>query len=414
MQPPPQTSVRTIDHIAHSDWGRLLSSLIATLRDFQLAEDSLQDAVKSALVHWTRSGLPRSPAAWLLQTARRKAIDRIRRERSFERKGVEYALLMELDQETPDDPAASVIPDERLRLIFTCCHPALEEKSRIALTLRTLGGLTTAEIARAFLDREDAMAQRLVRAKQKIAAAGIPYVVPEAADLPERLASVLGVIYLIFNEGYAATHGDTLIRRTLCDEAIRLARLLCELRPAEPEIMGLLALVLLHDSRRDARVDSDGNLIALESQERSLWRKDQIVDAIPLLEAALRLGRIGPYQLQAAISAVHAEASSMEDTRWQEIVGLYDLLLRVSPGPIVRLNRAVALMFAKGVEIALAELEQLKPELDTYQPFHATLADCLRRASRPEASDAYARAIALSTNPAQRAFLERQLANLAR
>ncbi len=270
MEPSPQASTKTINSFVRREWGRLLSSLIGNLRDFQLAEDCLQEALESALIHWQRSGLPRSPAGWLLQTARRKAIDRLRRNKNFERKSAEYAALIEMEQEAPEPPEDHSIPDERLRLIFTCCHPALEEKSRIALTLPTLGGLTTREIARAFLDKEDAMAQRLVRAKQKIAAAGIPCIVPDAEALPERLASVLGVLYLIFNEGYAATSGDSLIRRSLCEEAIRLAHILHTLRPGEPEIMGLLALMLLHDSRSSARSDTDGNMIALEYQDRRL------------------------------------------------------------------------------------------------------------------------------------------------
>jgi RNA polymerase sigma factor (sigma-70 family) len=270
MQPPPDPIVQAINGIVRQEWGRLLAVLINTVRDFQLAEDSLQDAVESALVHWARVGLPRSPAAWLLQTARRKAIDRIRRHRNFAKKSAEYALLLDLEQgpsSAAEDPG---IPDERLRLMFTCCHPALEEKTRIALTLRTLGGLTTVEIARAFLDSEEAMAQRLVRARHKIKKAGIPYFVPDAEAWPERLSSVLGVIYLIFNEGYAATSGDTQIRAGLCDEAMRLARLLLELCPGEPEAMGLLALMLLHDARRLARVDAEGRMVPLEDQDRAL------------------------------------------------------------------------------------------------------------------------------------------------
>ena len=414
MNPPPIPDATAITEIVRGEWGRLLSSLIGTLRDFQLAEDCLQDAVESALVHWTRGGLPRSPAGWLLQTARRKAIDRIRRERNFERKSAEYALLLDMEQEMPELADEEVIPDERLRLIFTCCHPALEEKTRIALTLRTLGGLTTREIARAFLDSEEAMAQRLVRAKNKIAAAGIPYAVPQADALPARIASVLGVLYLIFNEGYAASSGDEQVRRDLCDEAIRLARVLNALRPGEPEIMGLLALMLLHDSRRAARADAEGNLVPLEEQDRGLWRHVQITEGAVLIEAALQRGAIGRFQLQAAISAVHAEAPSMEETRWSEILGLYDLLVRIQPNAVVRLNRAVAMSFAETPDAGLQELAGLADALDAYQPFHAARADCLRRAGRSaEAREAYGRAIELSSNPRERAFLQGRMNEIA-
>ena len=309
----PNAGARAIAEIVREHWGRLLSSLIGTLRDFQLAEDSLQDACESALVHWTRSGLPRSPAGWLLQTARRKAIDRIRRARNFERKSADYALLIEMEQQTPDEFDESAIPDERLRLFFTCCHPALEEKTRIALTLRTLGGLTTREIARAFLDSEEAMAQRLVRAKQKIAKAGIPYLVPDAEALPQRLASVLGTLYLIFNEGYAATSGDTQIRRNLCDEAIRMTRVVHVLKPGEPEVMGLLALMLLHDSRRLARANTEGHVISLEEQDRSQWLQPQIREGVALIEQALQLAAprslsiTGCHQRHTRRSCVHRD-----------------------------------------------------------------------------------------------------------
>ena len=413
MTPPPDASAQAINTIVRENWGRLLSLLIGTLRDFQLAEDSLQDAVESALDHWRRSGLPRSPAGWLLQTARRKAIDRIRRDKNFARKSVEYAELIDIEQHAPEPPDAQAIADERLRLIFTCCHPALEEKTRIALTLRTLGGLTTREIARAFLDREEAMAQRLVRAKQKIADAGIPYAVPDLQALPERLASVLGVLYLIFNEGYASTSADTQIRRSLCDEAIRLARVLDQLRPGEPEVMGLLALMLLHDSRRDARSDEHGNLIPLESQNRALWRADQIATGAMLVEHALKLGNPGPFQIQAAIGAVHAEAATAGETRWREILGLYDALLQMQQNPVVKLNRAVALSHAQTAQAALPGLYALERELETYQPLHAALADCERRAGHIEKARAsYRKAIELSASPTERAFLTSRLIQL--
>ena len=413
MELPPEANAQTVNALVRREWGRLLSSLIGSLRDFQLAEDSLQDALESALIHWQRSGLPRSPSGWLLQTARRKAIDRIRRNKNFERKSAEYAALITMEQDAPEPPEDHSIPDERLRLIFTCCHPALEEKSRIALTLRTLGGLTTREIARAFLDKEEAMAQRLVRAKQKIAAAGIPYVVPDAEALPERLASVLGVLYLIFNEGYAATSGDTYLRHSLCEEAIRLARILHALQPGEPEIMGLLALMLLHDSRRSARSNMEGHMIALEDQDRRLWHADQIAEGIELVEQALALGHAGPYQLQAAISAVHAEAPSLEATRWEEIVGLYDIFLQQQPNPVVRLNRAVAVSFAHSAEAALTELSSLNSELAGYQPFHAALADCLRRSGLlKEAQAEYGRANELSGNPREREYLALRISKM--
>jgi RNA polymerase sigma-70 factor (ECF subfamily) len=413
MNPPLDNSAQAINSVVRENWGRLLAILIGTVRDFQLAEDSLQDAVESAIDHWRRSGLPRSPAGWLLQTARRKAIDRIRRDRNFERKALEYAALIEIEREEAEPPEGDAIPDERLRLIFTCCHPAIEEKTRIALTLRTLGGLTTREIARAFLDREEAMSQRLVRARQKIGDAGIPYEIPGHAELGERLATVLRVVYLIFNEGYAATAGDTQVRQSLCDEAIRLTRILCDLRPAEPEIIGLLALMLLHDSRRDARSDADGNLVSLDHQDRRLWRKDQINAGIALVERALALSAPGPFQIQAAISAVHAEAATVADTRWAEIVLLYELLLQMQPTAVVRLNHAVALSYAGRTEAALGELEALKGELARYQPFHVALADCQKRAGKTAAARAsYDTAIALSTNSAERAFLRAQLKSL--
>ncbi len=406
MQPPPKAITEAIDTLVRDEWGRLLSSLIGILRDFQLAEDSLQDALEAALEHWTRSGLPQSPVGWLLQTARRKAIDRIRRHRNFEKKSAEYALLIDVEQLSADAIDDSAIPDERLQLIFTCCHPALDEKTRIALTLRTLGGLTTVAIARAFLDSEEAMAQRLVRAKDKIKKAGIPYLVPDGETWPERLGSVLGVLYLIFNEGYAATSGDTQVRRSLCDEAIRLARILLRLRPDEPEIMGLLALMLLHDSRSNARIDADGRMVPLEHQNRALWSRSHMAEGAALVEQALRRGQLGPYQLQAAISAVHAEAASMAETDWPQIIGLYDWLDRLRPNPVVRLNRAAAVSYATSPSAALAELDALRPALERYQPFHATLADCLRRVGRhDEAAVAYDRAIALSNNPLERAFL---------
>jgi RNA polymerase sigma-70 factor (ECF subfamily) len=382
---------------ARDDFGRLLAALIKDLRDFQLAEDSLQDALESALTHWSRDGLPDSPSGWLLKSARRKAIDRIRRSRNFERLAAEYVYLIETDQATAEPLADVAIPDERLSLIFTCCHPALDVKTRVALTLRTLCGLTTPEIARAFLDSEDAIAQRLVRARQKISKAGIPYQVPEPAQWPERLNSVLAVVYLVFNEGYAATAGRHQQRFELCVEAIRLGRMLLVLRPAEAEVEGLLSLMLLSDARRAARVSSSGELVPLETQ---------IAEGTALLESALDRRQVGVYQFQAAISAVHAEAENYGKTRWQEIVLLYDGLYALSANPVNLLNRAIALSYMSGAEAGLAAMAPLQTELGMYQPFYAARADLFRRAGRDsEAREAYAVAIELSKVASERAFL---------
>jgi RNA polymerase sigma-70 factor, ECF subfamily len=406
------TARQAVELAAREHFGRLLAVLIKDLRDFQLAEDCLQDALESAFVHWSRSGPPLSPPAWLLQTARRKAIDRIRRMKNFDKKALEYGYLIELDEKaaTEDTPA---IPDERLRLIFTCCHPALDPKTRVALTLRTLCGLTTTEIARAFVDKEDAMAQRLVRARHKIDKAGIPYEVPEPDAWDERLNSVLSVIYLVFNEGYAATSGQQLLRADLCDEAIRLARLLNALRPGEPEIEGLTALMLLNHSRRAARLAKDGAFVPLEFHDRKLWDKARIGEGIALLESALARGRPGVYQLQAAISAVHAEAASHEGTRWAEIALLYERLHALSPNPVFLLNRAVALSFPGNPQAGLDAIMELENDLDGYQPFHAARADFLRRLGQnAEARTAYEAAIFLSGNAGERAFLEERLGSL--
>ncbi|MFI0846025.1 RNA polymerase sigma factor [Mesorhizobium sp. IMUNJ 23232] len=407
-----QPARAAIEKIAREEWGRLLSYLIRGLRDFQLAEDCLQDALASAMVHWQRNGLPASPAGWLIQTARRKAIDRIRRDANFKAKQTEYAILLELDAERPEsEPDA--IPDERLRLIFTCCHPALDEKTRLALTLRTLGGLTTEEIARCFLDRKEAMAQRLVRAREKIKRAGIPYEVPDKTAWPERLQSVLGVVYLIFNEGYAASSGESQVRVDLCDEAIRLARVLLSLKPGEPEIEGLLALMLLNHSRRMARHADGEGLVPLEQQDRSRWDRHAIREGLSLVDTALRRGRPGPYQLQAAISAIHAEASSHSTTGWQEIILIYDRLYRMTPNPVVRLNQAVAVSFGEGPEAAMPMLAALAEPLAAYQPFHAARADMLRRmGAHEEARAAYREAIRLSDHPRERAFLEKRMIDL--
>lgn len=397
-----------IDEIVRHDWGRLLAALIASLRDFQLAEDCLQEAFSSALEHWPR-GLPRNPNGWLLQTARRKAIDRIRRSANFDLKSSEVAYLAELDQRDSEDPQED-IPDERLRLIFTACHPALDQKTRLAMTLRTLCGLTTSEIARAFLDSETAMAGRLVRAKKKIAKAGIPYSVPEGSEWQERLGSVLAVLYLIFNEGYSALKGEAQVRLDLCDEAIYLARTLHTLRPEEPEILGLLALMLLNHARRNARSDAAGALVPLEAQDRKVWDSEMIAEGLALVETALRRGRPGPYQLQAAISAVHSEAKSHSETRWDEIVMIYDRLIEISPNPVIQLNRLMASSYCFDAVGLIEPIRALRVELEGYQPFHAALADLHRRAGDAmEAIREYELALKLTENEAERTFLRTRL-----
>jgi RNA polymerase sigma-70 factor (ECF subfamily) len=405
-----------IDGVVREQWGYILATLVGHLRDIELAEDVLQDAAVAALRHWPRSGIPDTPRAWLLQTARRKAIDLLRRDARFKVKREQLAQLVELEQQSDDGAEESVV-DERLSLIFTCCHPALGEQARVALTLRTLGGLTTSEISRAFLVPETTMAQRLVRAKRKIKAANIPYRIPPPDLWPERLTSVLAVVYFIFNEGYSATSGGRLTRGDLCDEAIRLGGILVELAPHEPETGGLLALMLLHDSRRAARVDAKGNLVTLERQDRALWNREQIERGERLLQQALGMRQAGPFQVQAAISATHASASSYAETDWHEITGLYRKLYQLQPSWVVKLNEAVALSFAEGPEEgldALAELEQLEL-MDRYQPFHAARADLLRRAGKDEeAVVAYRRALELTGNAAERRFLESRLNDLSR
>jgi len=405
-----------INHIVRNEWGRLLSLLAYQFRDLELAEDVLQDAVERALNHWPRSGVPANPAAWLLTTAKRAAIDQHRRVKTFEQK----RLLLEADARIAMEEEIVVndeeIPDERLRLIFTCCHPALSREAQLILTLRTLGGLTTAEIAHALLMAEPTVGQRITRAKRKIRDAGIPFQTPSAADLPDRLDTVLNVLYLIYNEGYVASGGDSLFRVDLAAEAIRLGRVLVQLMPDEPEALGLLALMLLNDSRRDARVDDSGVLITLDDQDRTRWNRIAIDEGTALVERALRMRRIGVYQLQAAISAVHCQANAAAETDWREIVALYDLLLAIAPTPIVALNRAVAISMAEGPEwglLAIAEIERLA-ELEEYHLLHSSRADMLRRAGRPrEARGEYERAIELTSNNAERLFLIRRVKAIA-
>ena len=366
-----------------------------------------------ALERWPRDGVPANPGAWIVTTARNRAIDRLRRDRNLERKTELLGRLEALAPASGDDVNESTIPDERLSLVFTCCHPALAQDAQVALTLRLVGGLQTPEIARAFLLPEATLAQRLVRAKRKIREAAIPFRVPPDHLLPERLGTALAVLYLIFNEGYATTGGAGLVRVDLCDEAIRLGRLLAVLMPDEPEALGLLALMLFQDSRREARVGRDGELVLLEDQDRSTWNRDEIAEGLRVLDRALALGRPGPYQLQAAIAALHAEAERPERTDWPQIALLYAELGRLQPSPVVELNRAVAIAMAEGPAQGLELLDRISG-LDDYHLLHAARADLLRRnGRREEAATAYRRALDLATNPVERSFLERRLDDLS-
>ena len=407
----------TVEAVYRSDWGRIVATLIRLVGDFDLAEECAQEAFTAAVDQWRESGVPDIPRAWIIQTAKNKAIDRIRRRTNYQQKLESYVTSGFSPTSVDPDYGSSEIPDDRLRLIFTCCHPAIAPEAQVALTLRTLCGLETDEIARAFLVPPTTMAQRLVRAKRKIRDAKIPYVIPEAKDLAERLEAVLTVIYLVFNEGYTATRGS-LVRRDLCAEAIRLGRLVATLMgPQTPaEVTGLIALMLLHDSRRDSRLDHAGDLVILEEQDRSRWNRQQIAEALPLVDKAMR-GTAGPFVLQAAIAAEHCRAARAEDTDWRRIVQLYEQLERVQPSPIVSLNRAVAVAMAEGPRagIALIEAVAATGDLENYHLLHAARADLLRRAgSSGEAAKSYLRALALVTNDSERRYLERRLDELQR
>jgi RNA polymerase sigma-70 factor, ECF subfamily len=399
----PDLRVAEVERIFRAEYGRAVAVLIRAFGDISTAEEAVQDAFVEAVQRWPSAGLPPSPAGWIITTARNRAIDRLRREGSRDSRHTQAADLYQ--PEEPEEETA--VPDDRLRLIFTCCHPALASGAQVALTLRLLGGLTTTEVAHAFLVPEATMAQRLVRAKSKIREAGIPYRVPEANDLPERLRAVLAVIYLIFNEGYTASSGDRLVREDLCAEAIRLGRLLRQLMPEEPEAVGLLALMLLIDSRRAARLSPEGELVLLADQDRSRWDGQLIAEGQALVRACIARNHPGPYQIQAAINAVHSDAASVETTDWRQIRQLYDQLMSIAPSPVTALNRAVAIAEIEGPQAALILVDRLN--LDEYYLFHAIRADLLRRLGRnTEAARAYDTAMGLSKNASEKRFMEQQ------
>ena len=411
-------SLEAAEKVFREEYGRVFASLVSVFRDFDTAEEAIQEAFVVAIDRWRLVGLPDNPATWITTTARHKAIDSLRRERVRVDK---YAALDRPDSTgeeefgMPDDEPESSLQDDRLRLIFTCCHPALSPEAQVALTLRTLGGLTTSEIASAFLVPVQTLAQRLVRAKRKIRDAGIPYRVPPDHLLPERVNVVLAVIYLVFNEGYSASSGDNLVRRDMCSEAIRLGRVLVQLMPDEPEAAGLLALMLLHDSRRDARVSGNGEPVLLEDQDRSLWDRSEIEEGMGLVERALKVRTPGPYQVQAAIAALHGRVAAPEQTDWAQIAALDSYLAKMTPSPVVELNRSVAVAMAEGPSrgLDLIDRAEVSGELDGYRWLHSSRADLLRRLGRfEEAAEAYRRALTLSENASERAFLLRRLAEV--
>lgn len=405
----------TITQLFRDEHGRIASALMNTIHDFALVEDAIQDALVIALEKWHVEGIPNNPAAWITTVAKRRALDRIRRDskRFTSYDELEEKLESELQTDLSAEDNDMALPDDRLKLMFTCCHPALSLEAQVALTLKVVGGLSTEEIARAFLVTSSTMGRRLSRAKLKIRDAGIPYRIPPAHLLSQRLDALLSVIYLIFNEGYCATGGDTLYRKDLCREAIHLCRVLLKLLPDtidHAEVQGLLALMLLHDSRRLARTSTDGKLILLRDQHRDLWIQSQIEEGTAILEHTLRTGELGAYQLQAAISAVHVEAENYEQTDWKQIAELYRLLYQIAPSPIVEINRAIAIGMAQGISVGLDHLLKLHDELQMYYPYHAALADFLRQTNQQvAASDAYTKAIELCTNAAEKQFLQTQL-----